>query len=58
MKKKTFRIFIGIMAVVLAVLIGLNSKEDQRKDWDTCYEMANANISWQQTYYPGAWNSD
>ena len=58
MSKKTFRIFIGIMAVVLSALIGMNISLDNEKTWDVSYEMANTNISWQQTFYPGAWNSD
>lgn len=56
MKKRTFVIFISVMAVVLAVLIGINKQEDNRKTWDTCYEMANANVTWLQTYHAGAWN--
>ena len=58
MSGRTFKITFSIMAVVLAALIFLNIMEDNRKTWDVCYDMANAKISWQQTFYPGPWNLD
>ena len=56
MSGKKFRIIIGALAVVIAALVYLNIKEDNRKTWDVCYEMANAKISWQQTHYGGPWS--
>lgn len=56
MSSKGFRITISIMAVVIAVLIFLNIQEDNRKTWDTCYPMANVNITWRQTFHSGAWS--
>ena len=56
MSSKGFRITISIMTVVIAVLIFLNIQEDNRKTWDTCYPMANVNITWRQTFHSGAWS--
>ena len=56
MSKRAFCISISIMAVVLAALIFLNVAEDNRKTWDICYEMANAKVSWEQTYHSGGWS--
>lgn len=58
MSKKTFRISIGIMAVVLSALIGMNIALDNEKTWDVSYEMTNTNVTWLQTFHSGAWNSD
>jgi len=58
MSKKTFRISIGIMAVVLSALIGMNISLDNEKTWDVSYEMTNTNVTWLQTFHSGAWNSD
>lgn len=58
MSKKTFRISISIMAVVLSALIGMNIALDNEKTWDVSYEMTNTNVTWLQTFHSGAWNSD
>lgn len=58
MSKKTFRISIGIMAVVLSALIGMNIALDNEKTRDVSYEMTNTNVTWLQTFHSGAWNSD
>ena len=58
MRRKTFGITAGILAAVIIALAGANIALDNRKDWDVCYGMANAKISWKQTYHGGAWNSD
>ena len=50
-----------ILLVILAALtianaaILLNKAEERRNRWepDVEYPMANAHISWEQTYYPG-----
>lgn len=55
MSKKTFRISIGIMAVVLSALIGMNKAIDNEKTWDVSYEMTNTNVTWLQTFHPGVW---
>ena len=60
MSRKAFWITIGIVAVaiMLEILSGYFIGKAADKVWDACYEMTNTNISWQQTYYPGPWNSD
>ena len=53
---------IFIVMIILAVAIGLvwNALEEQNSvpEWPgkvTSYPMANVNISWEQTFHPGAW---
>lgn len=59
MSRKAFWITIGIVAVaiMLEILSGYFIGKAVEKAWDACYEMTNTNISWKQTFYPGAWNS-
>jgi len=56
MSKKSFRIIISILAVVIITIFGMNIAEDQKKTWDSEHPMANARISWEQTYHSGAWS--
>ena len=47
--------------IILAVIIGLawnylESSEAEELKPDAVYPMANAHISWLQTYHGGAWN--
>lgn len=56
MNRKGFGITVSILAVIIGALIFLNIREDNRKTWDVCYEMANAKISWQQTFHGGPWS--
>ena len=53
MSGKKFRIIIGALAVVIAALVYLNIKEDNRKTWDVCYPMANQRIEWTGAGYSG-----
>lgn len=53
MSKRIFGISISIMAVVLAALIYLNVKEDNRRTWDTVHGMANSRIEWTGAGYSG-----
>lgn len=50
---------IFIVMILLAIIIGLAwnmiEAEGQQQTWQTSYPMANAHISWEQTYYPGPW---
>ena len=50
---------IFIVMILLAIIIGLAwnmiEAEGQQQTWQTSYPMANAHISWKQTYYPGPW---
>ena len=43
---------IGAVIIGLCVLI---ANEWNRKTWDTEHPLVNSNISWEQTFYKGAW---
>lgn len=53
MGKKSFRIMLGIMTVIIGTLVYMNIQQDNRKDWDVCYEVANRNITWTGAGYSG-----
>lgn len=53
MEKKTFRISLAVMAVIIGALIFLNVKQDSRQDWDVCYDMPNQYIEWTGAGYSG-----
>ena len=59
-KKETKGQIICVIMIILAIVIGLvwNALEasNQPQAWQTSYPMANAHISWEQTYHGGAWN--
>ena len=52
MSRKAFGISMGVIAVVIALMIGISVMAEKRPAWDVCYEMANARISWRQTFHP------
>lgn len=56
MSRKSFVIVLGVLAAMIIALAGMNAGIDRRKNWDTCYEMANAKISWEQTFHSGPWS--
>ena len=56
MNRRAFSIIIGVLAVVIIALAGMNIALDREKTWDSEYTMANARISWEQTYHSGAWS--
>ena len=59
-KKETKGQIIFVIMIILAIVIGLvwNAVEESNKPptWQMSYPMANAHISWEQTYHGGAWN--
>lgn len=55
MSKRTFRILFSVLAAGIIALAGMNIALDNEKTWDECYAMANAKISWEQTFHSGAW---
>ena len=62
-KKETKGQIIFIVMILMAIVIGLawNYLDGQNKvpEWPgevTTYPMANANISWEQTFHSGAWS--
>lgn len=56
MNGKRFVIFISVMAAVIAALVIGEIKLDERHTWDECYPMANAKITWQQSFHSGGWS--
>lgn len=53
---------IFIVCILLAILIGLawvmiEDANDQKWQPAEVYPMANAHISWEQTYHPGGWDN-
>lgn len=58
MNRKTFGISISVIAAAIIALAAMNISLDNEKTWDVSYAMANTHVSWLQTNYPGAWNSD
>ena len=57
MSRKHFYIAMGIILAVMAALLVWAFSAEAEKTWDVECPMANTKISWQQTFYPGAWNS-
>lgn len=59
MSRKNFFIVLGIIAVaiMLEIMSGYFIAKAAEKVWDIVCPMANTNISWEQTYYPGPWDS-
>ena len=59
-KKETKGSIIFILMILLAIMIGLvwNILEAEPvKEPDVCYPMANARISWEQSFHAGSWNN-
>ena len=60
-KKETRGSIIFILMIILAIIIGIawnyiESSEAEGQKPDAVYPMANAHISWEQTFHGGAWN--
>lgn len=60
-KKETRGSIIFILMIILAIIIGLawnylEIGEAEGQKPDAVYPMANAHISWEQTFHGGAWN--
>lgn len=60
-KKERQGSIIFIVMIILAIIIGLawnylESSEAEELAPDVIYPMANAHISWLQTYHGGGWN--
>lgn len=59
MSRKGFIITLAVVAVaiMLEIMSGYFIAKTAEKAWDIVCPMANANISWDQTHYEGAWDS-
>lgn len=56
MTRKSFIIALVIIAAVITALCVLLVAEENRQTWDTEHPLVNSNISWEQTFYKGAWS--
>ena len=60
-KKETKGQIIFIVAIILAIVIGLiwnelEREERERIEPDITYQMVNGSVNWEQTYHWGAWS--
>lgn len=53
MSEKTFKISIGILAVILGMLVFFSIRVPENKSWDVCFEMVNRNVEWTGAGYNG-----
>ena len=53
MSEKTFRISMGILAVILGMLVFFSIRVPEDKNWDVCFEMVNRNVEWTGAGYNG-----
>lgn len=53
MSEKTFRISMGILAMILGMLVFFSIRVPEDKTWDVCYEMVNRNVEWTGAGYNG-----
>ena len=55
--RKIFTATIAWLSIAIIALVMLNfSSIGKKKTWDVEMPMANANVSWEQTYFPGGFN--
>lgn len=53
MSKGGFRIALCVLTVIIGALVYLNIQQDNRQDWDVCYEFTNKSITWTGAGYSG-----
>lgn len=53
MEKKSFRIALGIMTVIIGALVWMNCNVKRAPEPDAVYPMANARIEWSGAGYSG-----
>lgn len=54
-----FAVTLAILLTVIIALVALNLSDIGKKQtWDVELPMANANVTWQQTHFPGAWRQE
>ena len=56
MTRKSFIIALVIIAALVTGMFVLMAAEENRQTWDTEHPLVNSNISWEQTWYKGAWS--
>ena len=55
MTRKQFWTALAVIVALMAAIIWVMAKEENRKTWDTEHPMVNTEISWTQTWHEGAW---
>ena len=53
MSRKTFGIFISVLAAVVIALAGMNIAAANEKTWDVSYRMTDTRIEWAGAGYNG-----
>lgn len=53
MSRKSFRIALTLMAVVIAALVWLNVNVQRGPEWEASYQTANSRIEWTGAGYSG-----
>lgn len=56
MTRKQFLVALVIIAALVIGMFVMMAAEENRKTWDTEQPLVNSNISWEQTFYSGAWS--
>lgn len=56
MTRKQFLVALVIIAAVVTGMFVMMAAEENRRTWDTEHPLVNSNISWEQTFYRGAWS--
>lgn len=56
MTRKQFLVALVIIAALVIGMFVMMAAEENRKTWDTEHPLVNSNISWEQTFYRGAWS--
>ena len=57
MDRKSFLITFGVVMAVIIAILCWGWCRAQEEPWDVSCPMTNTNITWAQTYHPGAWNT-
>ena len=57
LRTRRFAIVMAVLLTVIIALVSLNLSDIGRQTtWDIEIPMANAHVSWIQTYYSGSWS--
>ena len=65
--KKESRIFAAVMLIILVLIMAVGVMDlcgvfykPEEPEWrpSVIYPMANANISWEQSFHPGGWGNE
>ena len=57
MSRKQFAIIISVLAAAIMAMAGIAAAMENERTWDSEHPMANAEISWSQTFHGGSFSS-